>query len=452
MMQFLIAAPRSGSGKTTVTCALLAALKRCGADPCAFKSGPDYIDPMFHRSVLGVDSHNLDLFLSDKSTVQSLYARYAAGHGAAVCEGAMGFYDGQGLTTRASAWELADTLGLPVLLVIQPRGASVTLAAEIQGLVHFRPKSHIAGILLNDCSEKLYIMLRPLLEAETGLPVLGYLPRLPQAAVESRHLGLKTAGEISDLQEKIGQLADALSATLDWAKLEALTDRPAPAECPPDILPNTSRVRIAVAKDKAFCFTYAETLDALREAGAELVFFSPVQDTALPEDVGGLYLPGGYPELYARQLSENTSMLTAVRAAVHGGLPTAAECGGFLYLGQTLEDADGTVWPMAGVLPGRGFRVGRLVRFGYAELTAKTDSLLFRAGEHLYIHEFHHWDSTDNGCAFTAVKNEKTQWECGFANEHFYAGFPHLYWAGTPLPRRFVRGALYYKRHQRNDL
>ena len=175
-MQFLIAAPSSGSGKTTVTCAVLAALKRRGAAPCAFKTGPDYIDPMFHRSALGVESHNLDLFLSTKDTVQALYARYAAGHGAAVCEGAMGFYDGQGLTTRASAWELADTLGLPVLLVVQPKGASVTLAAQIQGLVHFRKNSHLAGILLNNCSEKLYNMLKPLLEAETGLPVLGYLP------------------------------------------------------------------------------------------------------------------------------------------------------------------------------------------------------------------------------------------------------------------------------------
>ncbi len=183
MMQFVIAAPRSGSGKTTVTCALLAALKKRGMGPCAFKSGPDYIDPMFHRSVLGVESHNLDLYLSAKNTVRELYAHYAAGHGAVVCEGAMGFYDGQGLTTRASAWELADALDLPVLLVVQPKGASVTLAAEIQGLVHFKPESHIAGILLNDCSEKLFRMLKPLLETETGLPVQGSLPRLPRAGL-----------------------------------------------------------------------------------------------------------------------------------------------------------------------------------------------------------------------------------------------------------------------------
>ena len=445
MMQFLIAAPSSGSGKTTVACAVLAALKKRGADPCAFKSGPDYIDPMFHRSALQVDSHNLDLFLSDRDMVRAIFARYAAGHGAAVCEGAMGFYDGQGLTTRASAWELADTLGLPVLLVVQPKGASVTLAAQIQGLVSFRKNSHVSGILLNDCSEKLYKMLKALLERETGLPVLGYLPNLPQAAVESRHLGLKTAGEITDIQEKIALLADRL--VMDWEKLAAVTERPCPegGRLSPRGTASAS-VRIAVARDGAFCFTYAETLDALREAGAEPVFFSPVRDAALPEGVCGLYLPGGYPELYAQALSENKTMRASIREAVNAGLPTAAECGGFLYLGQSLEDTEGKSWPMAGVLPGAGVRAGRLVRFGYAVLTAKRDSMLFRAGESLPVHEFHHWDSTANGTAFTARKNEKMQWECGFANENFYAGFPHLYWAGTPLPGRFVRAAERYSK------
>lgn len=442
-MQFLIAAPRSGSGKTTMTCAVLAALKKRGYDPCAFKSGPDYIDPMFHRSVLSVDSHNLDLFLSDRPTVQTLYAHYAAGHGAAVCEGAMGFYDGQGLTTRASAWELAETLHLPVLLVIQPKGASMTLAAEIQGLMHFRENSHIVGILLNDCSEKLYKMLRSLLEKETGLPVLGYLPHLPQAAVESRHLGLKTAGEIADIQQKIDLLAENLA--VDWEKLAEITERPAPGHERLSPQGNFSIVpRIAVARDEAFCFTYAETLDALRTAGAELVFFSPVRDAALPENVCGLYLPGGYPELYAKQLSENTAMLSSIRQAVNTGLPTVAECGGFLYLGQSLEDADGKIWPMASVLPGSGVKVGRLVRFGYAEMTAKADSMLFHTGEHLPIHEFHHWDSTANGTDFTLKKNESAQWQGGFANKHLYTGFPHLYWAGTPLPERFVTAAQHY--------
>ena len=443
MLQLLLAAPSSGSGKTTAACALLSALKARGLEPCAFKCGPDYIDPMFHRAVLGVPSHNLDLFFSTPQTVRRLYTSGAAGHGSAVCEGAMGYYDGLGgVSATASAWHTADVLDLPVLLVVQPGGASVTLAAQIQGLMNFRKNSHVSGILLNDCSEKLYKMLKALLERETGLPVLGYLPHLPQAAVESRHLGLKTADEIADLQEKIALLADAL--VLDWQRLAVLTEKPAPEALPGAAAPTS--VRIAVAKDEAFCFTYAETLDALRDAGAELVLFSPVQDAVLPENIGGLYLPGGYPELYAKTLSENKTMLASIRQAVQAGLPTAAECGGFLYLGRSLEDADGKAWPMADVLPGDGIRVGRLVRFGYAEMTAKADSMLFCAGETLPIHEFHHWDSTANGTAFTARKNEKMQWECGFANENFYAGFPHLYWAGTPLPGRFVRAAERYSK------
>ena len=216
MIQMLIAAPGSGSGKTTAVCALLAALQRKGKTPCAFKCGPDYIDPMFHRSVLGVESHNLDLFFSTPETVQQLYARGASGHGAAVCEGAMGFYDGLGgVTDKASGWQLADTLGLPVLLVVRPKGVSLTLAAQVRGMQSFRSPSHLAGILLNDCTERLYHLLAPMLEQETGLPVVGYLPHLESAVIESRHLGLKTAGEIKDLQSKIAMLAETAEQEID---------------------------------------------------------------------------------------------------------------------------------------------------------------------------------------------------------------------------------------------
>ena len=447
MIQFLLAAPRSGSGKTTMTCALLMALKRRGCAPCAFKSGPDYIDPMFHRAVLGVESRNLDLFFSAPETVRTLYAKGAAGHGAAVCEGAMGFYDGLGgVSDRASAWHLADTLGLPVLLVAEPKGQSLTLAAELNGLVNFRTPSHIAGILLNNCTARMHALLAPMLEEETGLPVLGFLPKLPEAVIGSRHLGLYTAAEVENLQQKLALLADAAEEHIDWPRLLALCEKeppalPARAETPP------ARVRIAVAQDEAFCFTYAETLEAFRDAGAEVVFFSPLRDTALPENIGGLYLPGGYPELHARELSENTSLLREIKRKIESGLPTAAECGGFLYLGQSLTDAEGQSWPMAGVLPGKAKDAGRLVRFGYAALSADSDSMLFRAGESFPIHEFHHWDSTANGVALAAKKPVGgAEWRCGSVNEHFYAGFPHLYWAGTPLPQRFAAAAENYRR------
>ena len=447
MIQFLRAAPRSGSGKTTMTCALLMALKRRGCAPCAFKSGPDYIDPMFHRAVLGVESRSLDLFFSAPETVRTLYTRGAAGHGAAVCEGAMGFYDGLGgVSDRASTWHLADTLGLPVLLVVEPKGQSLTLAAELKGLDSFRTPSHIAGILLNNCAARMHALLAPMLEKETGLPVLGFLPKLPEAVIGSRHLGLYTAAEVENLQQKLALLADAAEEHIDWPRLLALCEKEPPAlpvqpETPP------ARVRIAVAQDEAFCFAYAETLEAFRDAGAEVVFFSPLRDTALPENIGGLYLPGGYPELHARELSGNTSLLREIKQKIESGLPTAAECGGFLYLGQSLTDAEGQSWPMAGVLPGEAKDAGRLVRFGYATLSADSDSMLFRAGESFPIHEFHHWDSTANGTALAAKKPVGgAEWRCGFVNEHFYAGFPHLYWAGTPLPQRFAAAAENYRR------
>ena len=447
MIQFLLAAPRSGSGKTTMTCALLMALKRRGCAPCAFKSGPDYIDPMFHRAVLGVESRNLDLFFSAPETVRTLYAKGAAGHGAAVCEGAMGFYDGLGgVSDRASAWHLADTLDLPVLLVVEPKGQSLTLAAELKGLDSFRAPSHIAGILLNNCTARMHALLAPMLEKETGLPVLGFLPKLPEAVIGSRHLGLYTAAEVENLQQKLALLADAAEEHIDWPRLLALCEKeppalPARAETPP------ARVRIAVAQDEAFCFIYAETLEAFRDAGAEVVFFSPLRDTALPENIGGLYLPGGYPELHAKELSGNTLLLREIKQKIESGLPTAAECGGFLYLGQSLTDAEGQSWPMVGVLPGEAKDAGRLVRFGYAALSADSDSMLFRAGESFPIHEFHHWDSTANGAALAAKKPVGgAEWRCGSVNEHFYAGFPHLYWAGTPLPQRFAAAAENYRR------
>lgn len=442
--QIMVAAPASGSGKTAAACALLAALRRRGLAPCAFKCGPDYIDPMFHRAALGVDSCNLDLFLTRPGRLRQLYAQRLVGHGAAVTEAAMGYYDGAALTDEASAWQVADTLGLPVLLVVRPGGASLTLAAQIRGLTAFRPDSHLAAILLNDCSAGYAARLAPLLERETGLPVIGCLPRLEAARLPSRHLGLYTAGEIADLTPRLEALADALEANADLDRLLELCRREAPAAAAEPLPP--PKARIAVARDAAFCFCYPESLDALRAAGAECVFFSPLADAVLPA-AQGLYLPGGYPELYAEALSRNAPMRRAVAAAVRAGAPTVAECGGFLYLGQALADEQGQSWPMAGVLPGEGFAARGLVRFGYAHVTAEADSLLFRRGEAVPVHEFHHWDSTDPGAALAAQKPDGRAWRCGFVSQSLYAGFPHLYWAGRPeLAARFVDAAAGYRK------
>ena len=210
------------------------------------------------------------------------------------------------------------------------------------------------------------------------------------------------------------------------------------------------RCRIAVARDEAFCFHYADNLDALRRAGAELCFFSPLRDSALPGEADGLYLCGGYPELYAGQLAKNRSMCEAIRTAVLSGKPTVAECGGFLYLQQRLEDTDGVFRPMCAALPGEGFRTDRLRRFGYLTLEADEDSLLFRTGDQIPAHEFHYWDGSENGIAFTARKSDGRNWRCGFAGEKLYAAFPHLHFNGAlPLADRFAEACLNDKKQKR---
>ena len=452
MNKLLITAAASGSGKTAVTCALLAALQKRGKKVCAFKCGPDYIDPMFHRSILGVESHNLDLFLSTEEAVRNLFETYSAGKDAAIVEGVMGYYDGLGgVTDRASAYHVADTLHLPVLLVLRPKGTSLTLAAQVKGLCDFRTPHHIAGILLNDCSPMLYQSLAPMLEKETGLPVFGYLPHMEEAAFESRHLGLYTAAEIDDLTARIEKLAEQMEKSVDLEKLLYV------CQFEENILENRaeekreSYVRLAVAKDEAFCFLYEETLDVLQKAGVEIVYFSPLHDNCLPENIDGLYLPGGYPELYAKGLSENEVMRNTIRTAIENGLPTVAECGGFLYLCQTLQDAEGVFQRMAGVLPVNGVKTEKLVRFGYGELRANADSMLFRKVETVPIHEFHYWDTTERGEAFTVEKPiSGRSWQCGFANETLYAGFPHLYFAGNEkLVQRFV-AAMEKRRKEKN--
>lgn len=444
MRRLMIAAMSSGSGKTVLSCGLLAALKGRGISAEAFKCGPDYIDPMFHSRVLGIPSRNLDLFLQGEAGLRRTLARQRAQFG--LLEGAMGFYDGVGGTDQASAWQVAHLTDTPVLLAVRPKGASLTLAAQIKGMQAFRPDSHLAGLFLTDCKPMLYAHLRPILERETGLPVLGYLPPMEEARLESRHLGLLTAGEIADFNDRFEAVARQLEATGDLDGILALGREVAPVAETPQAQP--TRVKIAVARDKSFCFYYADNLDALEEAGAELVFFSPLTDKALPE-ADGLYLGGGYPELYLEQLSQNTDLLGEIRRAIQNAMPTLAECGGFLYLQQCLESDQGQQYQLVGALPGRGFSTPRLQRFGYLHLIGDRDSMLFRAGEQVPAHEFHYWDCTHNGTDLQARKPSGKDWRCGYVNDRLYAAFPHLHFGGEiPLARRFVASALDYQKER----
>lgn len=439
MRGLMISAMGSGQGKTVLTCGLLSAMGRRGVRAAGFKCGPDYIDPMFHTQILGVPSRNLDLFLQEEAGVRRSYAAAGAAD-LALVEGAMGFYDGVGGTDRASAYAVARLLRLPVVLAVRPKGSSLTLAAQVKGMRNFREENQIAALILTCCSPGLYAHLAPILEGEAGLPVLGYLPAMEQADLPSRHLGLYTAGEVEHLRGRFAAVGEQLEKTVDLDRLLALAGgEAAEAQC-------FSRPRpvctIAVARDEAFCFYYPDNLEALERAGAKLTFFSPIRDQA-PPAADGLYLGGGYPEVYAQRLSENQTMREHIRRLVLAGLPTVAECGGFLYLQQTLEDEQGTAWPMAGALEGAGYRTGHLQRFGYGELTAQGDSLLFRAGEKAPFHEFHYWDCTQNGADFRAVKPlGKQSWSFGMAGENLYAAFPHLHFGGAlPLAERFVQKA-----------
>ena len=432
----MLAGTNSGCGKTTVTCAVLQALVSRGLRVGAAKCGPDYIDPMFHSRVIGAKSSNLDSFFFDRDTMRYLLAHNGQDCDITVIEGVMGYYDGLGLTsTRASTYETARETESPVVLVVNARGAALSVVAAVQGFLDFAPDSAIRGVILNGCSAMSYGALARELESRLGVRACGYLPRLPECALESRHLGLVTADEVEDLREKLRQLAETAEKTLELdALLEIAHNAPVLDFTPPVLPEKGAPVRIGVARDRAFCFYYEDSLDLLRQLGAELIPFSPMADERLPDGVQGLYLGGGYPELYAAQLEENHALRRQIRDAVHTGMPCIAECGGFMYLTQSIAGR-----AMVGALPGDCFDTGKLTRFGYITATAQEDSLLCRAGERVPMHEFHHWDTPQPGDAFGAEKPSGKQWRCAYATDTLYAGFPHFHFYAKPvMAQRFL--------------
>ena len=450
----LFAAPSSGAGKTTVTCAILRAFHRRGLHLAAFKCGPDYIDPMFHREVLGVPSTNLDLFLLGEGMVRQILLEHAREAAFSLLEGAMGYYDGIGFTERAGSYDLARATRTPVILIVDGRGAAQSLLAQVKGFLTYRADSRIAGVIWNRLSPSLYPALQQRLEQEFGIRSLGFLPKMDAAVLESRHLGLVTAAEVDELQQKMDRLAEQAERTVDLDGLLAVAQQAEPLSQEILELPERGRgrPRIAVARDRAFCFYYADSLRLLERLGAELCLFSPLTDAALPPGCRGMLLGGGYPELHAAELERNAPMRESVRAAVQDGMPCVAECGGFLYLHRTLEDAQGISHQMVGAIAADGKRTNRLQRFGYATLTALRDNLLCKAGERIPIHEFHYWESTDSGNAFQAEKasNGRT-WPCIHTAETLFAGFPHIHFCSNPRwAQRFLAACVQYEEAQKS--
>lgn len=447
--RLLIGAPASGTGKTLITCGLLECFRRRGMNPMAFKCGPDYIDPMFHRYVLGIPGRNLDtFFLSKRAVRESLFsAMDREKAGIAVLEGVMGYYDGIGGTSlSASTWEVGAATETPAVLVLNCRGISLSAAAVAAGFCRFVENSGIRGLILNRVSPMYYARIAPAIEERTGLPVLGYLPESEDYRIESRHLGLFIPEEVEALRERIGRLADQMEKTVDMDGFIRLSRQAPPPEkteerreCggKEERLPGSKRtekpgrrLRIGVARDEAFCFYYQENLELLENMGGTPVYFSPLRDRKLPENLDGLILGGGYPENYGRELSENGSMRESVGNAAAKGLPFLAECGGFLYLHRTLEGSDGERYPMAGVYALDAFRTGKLGRFGYVTLCPPS-------GPAIRGHEFHYWESSDPGEDWYAEKpspdgKKGRGWRCMHDTGAQIGGFPHLYYASCP--------------------
>lgn len=451
--RIMIAAPKSGSGKTTITCGLLQIFKENGEDISSCKCGPDYIDPMFHRQVLGIPARNLDTFFTGEDGTRKLFLRDRREDELVVMEGVMGLYDGLGgIREEGSSYHLAKVTQTPIILVVDAKGMGRSVIPLIAGFLAYDKEHLIRGVIFNRMSAAYYEILKPLAEEELGIAVLGYFPENKNLQIASRHLGLCMPGELEDLQGQIRMTAENLRETVDIAKLLQIAEETSKSEKGSDeetaeeskFRENSEAIhpRIAVARDEAFCFYYEENLRLLEQAGAELVYFSPLHDRTLPENIHGMLLGGGYPELYAGQLSENISMRTAIRETVTSGLPTVAECGGFLYLHKTLTDREGHSYPMAGVLPGKCFDTGRLVRFGYIELEENAGHFL-PSGGRIRAHEFHYYDSEDNGADCTAYKpTTGRNYPCIHAGENHWYGFPHLYYPSCPeFAQRFVEKA-----------
>lgn len=436
----LIAGTHSGCGKTTITLGVMAALARRGLAVQPFKCGPDFIDPSLHRLVAGRVSRNLDVRMCGVDWVRQTFARHGSSADVAVVEGVMGLFDGG----AGSAATLAKTLDLPVLLVVDVRSAAESVAAVVHGFATLDAGVRLAGVIGNGIgSDKHRQMVAEAIGAHCAVPLLGCLPRSEAVAIPSRHLGLHMGEEHPLTGTGLARLIELIETHVDLERLVRIAATPRREEPASNgtVPANAGApVRIGVARDAAFCFYYEDNLDLLCAAGAELVFFSPLDDGSLPPDLAGLYLGGGYPELHARRLSDNRAMMAQVRVFAESGRPVYGECGGFMYLCRSLADLDGHEFPMAGLYPFAARMQARLRSLGYRRPQVMRDCLLAPAGAVLHGHEFHYSTIDTDGVAVPAAYVLEEGRPEGFvACGQTLAGYVHLHWGRTPeAAARFV--------------
>lgn len=463
-MALVIAGERSGVGKTTVTLTLLASLCRRGISVQSFKVGPDYIDPMFHQHVTGRACRNLDPVLTSEAYVQECFARHIQGVDYALVEGVMGLFDGvsppkdcsqskiknpKSKIDWASTAHIARLLDLPVLLVLDCSRLSGSIAAIAHGYSSFDPRIKVAGLVLNRVGSDRHLeLLKDALEP-LQLPILGILRRGDNITIPDRHLGLVPTAEISQLDTLIDSLVQLGDSCFDWEKLLPLLKVETPPLAPTLIKKRGSGVvRIAVARDRAFNFYYQDNLDILESLGAELLFWSPLRDTNLPDKVQGLYFGGGFPEVFAQKLATNQAALDAVRKAILSGIPTYAECGGLMYLCQQIVDFENAAWEMVGVLPTTAIMGSRLT-LGYRGAIALQDSPLLAAGETVWGHEFHRSSLSEMPTlALFKIGGYNAQildTEEGWRSHQIHASYVHLHFGARPeIPARFLKHCASY--------
>ena len=445
--RFMICAPSSGSGKTLIACALLRILVRKGYSPASFKCGPDYIDPMFHEKVLGIPSRNLDVFLMGHYGLRGALSRGTDGRNIGVLEGVMGFFDGMSTDSdEGSSADICSITGTPAILVVNCKGMSRSVIPLIKGFCDYGRENFVRGVILNNVSLMVAKSLKSEIEKELEIPVIGFLPHLNNEPFSSRHLGLIMPDEIPQVLDIIDEVADKLLENLEFDKLiEIAADTKSVLMLRDFDIPgdekefkNRDRIRVGVARDEAFCFYYEDNLDLLKQLGAEIVPFSPIHDKKLPY-VSRLILGGGYPELYAKALSENMSMKEDILRAAEGGMPILAECGGFLYLKESLSDPEDKNFEMVGALKGKGKMRDKLHHFGYVTMSSVLDNPYLKNGEEIKAHEFHYFDTTENGEVCLLKKPSGKSWRGYQAKEKVFGGFAHLYYPSCPeFIKRFL--------------
>lgn len=445
----MITGAGSGCGKTTVTCALLAALASLGKDAIAFKCGPDYIDPMFHKKATGVESRNIDVFLMGEKGVKYSVAHHSANKEIAVLEGVMGIYDGLGGGSFASSNHVSVLTNTPAVLVVDAKGSALSICAMIKGFLEFE-KNNIRGVILNSVSDAMFCFYKQMIEERLNIGVIGFMPHIPEAHIESRHLGLVAADEINDIKEKINILSEYALKCIDIDALFGIAGQSEPFDYMLDFLPqqkNDCAIKLYIARDEAFSFWYEDNHDLLKTLGAEIEFFSPIHDRELPNDADGIVLWGGYPELYAKELVDNISMKQSLKSALDAGLPVYAECGGFMYLQQSITDLHGKTYEMLGVLPGNVKMTQKLQNFGYYEIEAHRDNLLCNTGGRINAHFFRHSVSDYEGDCFMAIKQSGKSFPCIVSQRNIFAGYQHLHFWGNPdFAGNFINACIEYKK------